>query len=167
MSDTSPMLHLLCGKIASGKTTLAAELGSRDGTVVIDEDDWLGTLFGDQMSSISDYVRCSAKLRGIMGDHVVSLLNSGVSVVLDFHANTVEARHWMLGILDRTGVAHALHVLDVPDDVCLARLHARNAAGEHRFAATEAQFRQLSKHFVLPSPEEGFNILRHEDGGLS
>ena len=161
MSTTSPTLHLLCGKIASGKSTLTAQLGSLDGTVVIAEDDWLNALYSEEMSSISDYVRCTLKLRQIMGPHVASLLNAGISVVLDFQANTVASRDWMRSILEKTSAAHKLHVLDVPDEVCVARLHARNVQGDHPFTASEEQFMQISRHFVTPSPDEGFNIVLH------
>lgn len=37
-------LQLLCGQIASGKSTLATKLGRRPGTVVIREDHWLSGL---------------------------------------------------------------------------------------------------------------------------
>lgn len=161
MSSTSPILHLLCGKIASGKSTLADRLGRAPGTVVIAEDAWLHGLYGDQMSSITDYVRCTAKLRGAMGPHITSVLRAGASVVLDFQANTVEARHWMRGILDQTGADHVLHVLDVPNEVCLARLRARNVQGDHPFSVTEAQFYQISNHFCPPSVEEEFHIRHH------
>lgn len=162
MSSTTPTLHLLCGKIASGKSTLTAQLSRTDGTIVISEDDWLKGLYSEEMSSISDYMRCMSKFRELMGPHIVSLLNEGISVVLDFQANTITSRDWMRGILEQTKAANKLHVLDVPDEVCVARLHARNAQGNHPFAATEEQFRQISKHFVAPSPEEGFNIMLHQ-----
>ena len=159
-----PTLHLLCGKIAAGKSTLAASLSAADATVLIAEDAWLKALFGAEMSSIQDYVRCSARLREAIAPHVVSLLKAGVSVVLDFPANTVETRVWMRGIVATTDAAHAFHLLDASDDVCLARLHARNAQGEHPFKVTDAQFRQMSKHFVPPTPEEGFNVVAHTVG---
>ncbi|WP_299869861.1 ATP-binding protein [uncultured Roseobacter sp.] len=161
MSSTAPTLHLLCGKIASGKSTLSTQLSRTAGIIVIAEDEWLDGLYSEEMSSISDYMRCMSKFREVMGPHVVSLLNEGISVVLDFQANTIASRDWMRGILEQTQAAHKLHVLDVPDEVCIARLHARNAQGDHPFAATEEQFRQISKHFVAPSPEEGFNIVLH------
>lgn len=41
MSNAAPTLHMLCGKIAAGKSTLAAELGDANGTVIIAEDEWL------------------------------------------------------------------------------------------------------------------------------
>ena len=165
MSFNDPTLHMMCGKIAAGKSTLCAELAQRPSHVLICEDAWLAALFGADMASVRDYVRCSARLRSIMGPHVAALLRSGVSVVLDFPANTRETRDWMRGMLDASGAAHVLHVLDVPDAVCLARLRARNAAGTHDFAATEAQFHQITRHFAPPEPEEGFTILRHGKQG--
>ncbi|MEM7489870.1 MAG: ATP-binding protein [Pseudomonadota bacterium] len=165
MTSSTPILHMLCGKIASGKSTLAADLARAEGTVLIVEDDWLNALFGDQMSTVPDYVRCAAKLRAVMGPHVSNLLNSGLSVVLDFQANTVESRAWMRSILDGTEAGHRLHVLDVPDALCLARLGARNVRGDHPFAPTEAQFHAMARHYAPPTPDEGFDIVRHAEAG--
>lgn len=166
MPSTSPVLHLVCGKIASGKSTLTAKLSKLSGTVAIAEDDWLASLYSDEMASIPDYVRCAAKLRNVMGPHVVSLLKAEVSVVLDFPANTVANRGWMRGLIQEAGVAHKLHYLDIPDDVCKARLHKRNTSGDHAFTVTDEQFLRISRHFVAPVPEEGFDIVPHrfEDG---
>jgi len=162
--NTAPVLHLICGKIAAGKSTLAAELGQAPNTVIISEDDWLAALFGDEMSTIQDYVRCAAKLETTLAPHIASLLGARVSVVLDFHANTVARRAWMRGIFQAANVAHKLHYLEVSDEVCVERLRVRNAQGDHPFAASEAEFRQVSKHFVAPTPDEGFDIVRHNCG---
>ena len=158
---TTPTLHMLCGRIASGKSTLASELGRQDRTVLLREDDWLSGLYGDQMTTIADYVRCTARLQAVIGPHVAELLSAGVSVVLDFQANTREARAWMRGILEQTQAAHVLHVLDVSEDVCLARLRTRNASGTHPFNVTDAQFHQISRHFALPTEDEGFEVRIH------
>lgn len=161
MPPAPPTLHMLCGKIASGKSTLAARLARAEGSVLVSEDDWLSALYADEMTSLKDYARCSRRLRRVMGPHVAALLNAGLSVVLDFAANTAETRGWMRGILDATGARHELHVIDVPDELCLARLRERNARADHPFAATEAQFAQFSSHHAPPMPEEGFNIVLH------
>ncbi|MDE4173848.1 ATP-binding protein [Phaeobacter sp. PT47_59] len=161
MSQIHPVLHILCGKIASGKSTLAHRLKRQDSAVLIAEDDWLSTLFPGEISSGADYLRCTARLRAAIAPHIVDLLNARVSVVLDFAANTVQQREWMRSLLDHTDAAHQLHVLDVPDEVCLARLRTRNAQGDHPFAASEEQFHHFSKHFALPRPQEGFNIVFH------
>ncbi len=161
MASDTTTLHLLCGKIASGKSTLAAQLGDQPKTVIIAEDSWLAALYDDQMSSVADYVRCSKKLRTIIGPHIVSLLRAGVSVVMDFQANTVAARKWMREIIDFAQVAHQLHYLNVPENMCKARLHKRNRSGNHAFTVSDEQFRLVSDHFVAPKKDEGFNIIFH------
>ncbi len=166
MTDNKPTLHLLVGKIAAGKSTLAAELGQAPATVVISEDQWLAALFADELNCVSDYVRCSARLRVALEPHLIVLLQSGLSVVLDFPANTIAMRTWLRGLLDKAGCAHQLHFLDVPDHVCRDRLHKRNAAGSHAFAATDEQFDLITKHFVAPSAEEGFQVVVYTHDGV-
>jgi predicted kinase len=154
-------LHLLCGKIAAGKSTLTAKLGALPHTVVVSEDQWLARLYPDEMVSVADYGRCSARLRDAMGPHLVALLGAGLSVVLDFPANTLKNRAWMRTIFEEAGAAHQLHFLDVPDEECRARLRARNARGEHEFAASDAEFDLITSYFVPPSADEGFNVVLH------
>ncbi|MGR3634884.1 MAG: AAA family ATPase [Shimia sp.] len=154
-------LHVLCGKPAAGKSTLCAQLSRAAGAVVISEDAWLATLFGDQMSSIADFVRCSQRVREAAGPHVVDLLKAGVTVVLDFQANTLESRAWMSGLARQAQVQATVHHLDVPDEVCKARLRARNVKGSHPFSVSEAQFDQLARHFVAPTDDEGLEVVVH------
>ena len=164
MTDPAATLHLLCGKIAAGKSSLAAKLGAAPLTVIVSEDKWTAPLFGSEMATVEDYVRCSAKLRAAMGPHLVDLLKAGVSVVLDFPANTLANRAWMKQLAEAAGVPHQLHFLDVPDDICRARMHARNAAGEHEFAPTDEHFDLITSYFVPPTAAEGFEIVVHRPG---
>ena len=157
-----PTLYLLCGKVAAGKSTLAAKLAQSGNSVLIAEDEWLATLFANELQTPKDYLRCAAKLRAAMAPHIVSLLKAELSVVLDFQANTIESRAWMRGLLDQVSVEHEFHVLAPPDEVCLSRLKERNASGLHPFTVTEEQFHKISAHFVPPSPEEGFNLIIHD-----
>ncbi|MFK7881534.1 AAA family ATPase [Roseobacter sp.] len=161
MSHPTPTLHMLCGKIASGKSTLAAKLSEQPKTVLISEDEWLGVLFSSEIRTLQDYVKYASKLKIVMGPHVSYLLMAGVSVVLDFPANTVENRSWMRDLVKGTGAGHQLNVLQATDEICLARLRGRNARGEHPFAATEEQFDRIGRHFVAPSTEEDLNITTH------
>ncbi len=165
MAARGPTLHLLCGKIAAGKSTLARELAANPQTVLISEDVWLAALFADQLTTGVDYLRCSKKLQQAMTPHVVALLAAGISVVLDFPANTTEQRVWMRALIAQTATAHQLHVLDLPDEVCLTRLHARNASGTHPFEVSDAQFRSFTKRFAPPTPEEGFCLVVHHPVG--
>jgi len=156
----SPTLHLVCGKIASGKSTLTRRLAGTPKTVLVTEDDWLSRLFPGEISTLHDYVRCSTRLRGVMGEHVEHLLRAGISVVLDFPANTLETRRWMRSIFEHADAAHCLHYLDVSDEECKERLRRRNSDGAHRFTTSDAEFAVITSYFVAPSSGEGFNILK-------
>lgn len=159
MSTNQPTLHMVCGKIAAGKSTLTAKLAAAPGTILIAEDHWTSHLFGPEMKSVADYVRYSARLRAAMTDHIVGLLRAGLSVVLDFPANTPANRQWMRGLFEAAGAEHQLHFLDVPDEICRARLHARNAAGTHEFSVTDAEFDLITSRFVPPAADEGFKVI--------
>lgn len=54
-----------------------------------------------------------------------------------------------------------LHFLDLPDDVCKARLRARNESGTHPFTTSEAQYDAITAYFVAPRDDERFEIVRH------
>ncbi|TCV73870.1 putative kinase [Methylomonas methanica] len=162
MSKSMSTLHLLCGKIASGKSTLANELAKAADTVLICEDVWLAHLYPDNIKSIADYVRYASNLRGAIKPHVIDLLLMGVSVVLDFPANTEESRKWMRSIIDEAGSKHTLHFLDVSDDDCLTRLHTRNESGAHAFVVADTEFELITNYFVAPQQEENFDVIRYQ-----
>ncbi|WP_306143887.1 ATP-binding protein [Roseibium sp. MMSF_3412] len=155
-------LHLICGKIAAGKSTLARSLANAPGTILIREDAWLSELYGDQMQTLADYVTFSAKLRSALEPHIVDLLRSGLSVVLDFPANTAELRRWMRRLFETAGCAHELHLMDVSDEICKERLRKRNASGEHEFQVSDEQFDRVSQHFQPPTKAEGFQVRIHQ-----
>jgi predicted kinase len=157
----SPRLHLVCGKIAAGKSTLCQQIASDPGTILVREDDWLSALWPGEIAALEDYVRCSARLRGVMGPHIADLLRAGRDVVLDFPANTIASRAWMRSIIDASGAAHSLHWLDLDDQTCKARLRARNASGDHAYQTSEAEFDQFTRYFVPPQEEEGFEVVVH------
>jgi predicted kinase len=154
-------LYLLCGKIAAGKSTLARRLATRPATVLITMDDWMSILFPTENRTIEDFTTLSARLRAAMGPHVVDILRQGLSVVLDFPANTLRWRDWMRSLITEANVAHELHILDVPDVICKERLRERNAGGKHPYRVDEATYDQFMSYFVLPTIDEGFNVIVH------
>src|ERR1700761_1677243 len=117
MKEPTATLYLACGKIAAGKSTLCDELARRPRVVLIREDEWMAHLFRQELRSVADYAEYSQRLRNALTSHVVLLLREGVSVVLDFPANTLKFRRWMRELIDQSGAQHELHFLDVSDEV--------------------------------------------------
>ena len=121
----------------------------------------MSVLFPIENRTIEEFVRLSARLRAAMGPHVVDILRHDLSVVLDFPANTIVWRGWMRSLITGANVAHELHVLDVPDAICKARLQQRNRGGDHPYQVSEATFDLFTNYFVPPTADEGFNIVAH------
>ena len=155
------MLHAFCGKIASGKSSLAASLANAPQTVLISEDQLLSRLYPAEIATIDDYVRVATRLRTAIGPHLEGLLRTGLNIVLDFQAHTPAARTWIGTVIERAEASHILHFLDVPDEVCKSRLAERNAAGTHEYHVSEADFELFNSYVVPPTPAEGFNIVVH------
>jgi predicted kinase len=164
MASNEPTLHFLCGKIAAGKTTLSNELGEAGNTIVVREDHWLARLYPGDQNTLADYVRNATRLRGAMTGLLVDLLRTGISVVLDFPGNTPDQRAWMRTLFEEAGCAHLLHYLDVPNEVCKARLHQRNMSGLHEFEVSDEDFDLFTSYFVPPSASEAFNVVVHRFG---
>jgi predicted kinase len=159
MPRSDATLHMLCGKIAAGKSTLSAKLAQAEKTLVISEDRWIEQLYRPELKTLADYFERCERLRATLAPHVVGLLRAGVSVVLDFHANTLRSRRWMRALFEEAGASHQLHFLDVPDEVCRARMHARKAAGGD--GVSDAEFDHVTSFFVPPEPGEAFSIVRY------
>lgn len=161
MAGKPATLHMLCGKIAAGKSTLAAQLAGEASAVLMSEDHFLAKLYPAEIATLEDYVRSAARLRLAIAPHITDLLRRGMSVVLDFQANTPAARGWMRQILEAAAADHQLHYLEASDILCKDRLAARNASGAHEYQVSESDYDLFTSYFVPPTTEEGFNIITH------
>jgi predicted kinase len=163
MTPTPATLYVVGGKIAAGKTTLARKLAAEHGAVLICEDEWLVRLEAD-IHSLDDFALHARRLRAALGPHVVQLLRLGISVVLDVPGNTAPAREWIRSLFEAAQARHELHWIDVPDDVCRARLRARNEtkpAGLYFGDVPEALFDPVIRGITPPAPADGFNVIWH------
>lgn len=162
MTSAKGRLYFFCGKMASGKSTLANQLAEREQAVLLSQDDLLETLFPGLIINVASYLEYAGRINKMLAAHVASLLSKGLNVVLDFPANTRNQRAWFRGIIDAAGVEHELHFVDTPDAICKAQLKARSAhlpAGTKW--TTEEDFELISSHFRAPAADERFHVIRH------
>jgi predicted kinase len=163
MSPGKGKLLFLCGKMAAGKSTLSRELASNENAVLLVEDEFLERLFPGQIMDLAAYVTYSSRIRDALAPHIAALLARGVSVVLDFPANTRRQRAWFRRLIEDTGAEHELHFIDASDALCLRQLKQRSEGlPADRQWTTEAEFHAVSAYFEPPAAEEGFNVIRHE-----
>jgi len=165
-SVTSPRkgkLLFLCGKMAAGKSTLARQLASREDAVLLVEDEFLERLFRGQITDLAAYVTYSSRIREALAPLIGALLAKGVSVVLDFPANTRGQRAWFRRLIDESAAEHELHFIDAPDALCVRQLSKRSEGLPPGTQwTTEAEFHAVTKYFEPPATEEGFDVVRHE-----
>ena len=155
-------LHFICGRLASGKTTLARRIAACEPAVLICEDTWLSKL-SDGIQSFEDYLKWSRRCREVMGPLIIDILRIGTSVVLDFGGNTVAERNWVRSLFASAKADHTLHYLDVPAEVCLERLKNRNETkpdGLYFAATSEEEFNAITAYFQPPASAEGFRVVR-------
>lgn len=160
---TRAKLIFLCGKMAAGKSTLAKNLADRENAVLLVQDQLLDSLYPGEITDVSDYVRCSTRLRSALAPHISALLSRGVSVVLDFPGNTKKSRGWFRELFERANVSHELHFVDASDALCKSQLKDRSkhvAPGTPW--TTDAEFEAITAYFQPPADDEGFNVVRHE-----
>jgi predicted kinase len=152
-------LIFFCGKMGAGKSTKAQALARADHTVLISEDEWLSQLYPTEIQTFEDYLHYAFRLKALLKPHIQSLLNTGISVVLDFPGNTQKQRAWFKVLIEDIGTPHRLIYLKATDAWCLERLSERRTKHPERSAFdNEATFKHVTALFEAPTPEEGFHI---------
>ena len=161
-SKNPPTLHFFCGKLASGKTTLASDLAAKEDAILISEDLWLSRLFPEEIATFEQYLTHSARLKRILQPHVSDLLKLGTSVVMDFPGNTRAQRAWFRNLVKDASAEHELHYLDRSNAECLVHLKKRNRERPEgsKFTSPE-EFMMVTGYFEAPKDEEGFRLVRH------
>lgn len=161
--NPKPTLHFLCGKMASGKSTLAKSLAKENNAILMAEDVWLSRLYPEEINEFNDYIKYSRRLKLILSQHIQHILNIGTSIVLDFPGNTPSQRDWFRSIFESVEANHLLHYIIASDELCKQQLKIRSKDKlEGAAFTTEAEFEAITKYFQPPTPEEGFNIKTHQ-----
>lgn len=155
-------LIFFCGKMGAGKSTLSRELESTSDAVRIAEDEWLAAHYAENIKSLKDYSHYAQLIKPFLKQHIQALLRSGVTVILDFPANTRQQRDWLVSLSNEIGRKHEMYYLDRKDETCLAQIDKRRQQEPARSGFdTPEMFHKVTAHFEAPSPRESLNILMH------
>ena len=113
---------------------------------------------------IPSYVKYAGRLKSALEKPVIALLSQGVTVILDFPANTPSQRQWFRQLIELTQVDHVLHFVDKTDAVCKQQLRMRSANKPKGTAFTsDAEYDAITRYFEPPTDAEQFNIVRYTD----
>src|SRR5690625_6909901 len=120
-------LYFLCGKMGAGKSTKAKQLAIDKHAVLLSEDEWLSSIYPNQIESFEDYLKFSAQIKPLVKKHVQNILSVGTDVVMDFPANTQKQRKWFLDMVLDVNASHQLIFLNLNNEQCLRQIaHRRN-----------------------------------------
>lgn len=159
---TKGKLLFFCGKMASGKSTLARSLAEQHDAILFVQDEWIERLYPGAVVNVATYLEYSGRINRTLAPYVVELLQRGVTVVMDFPGNTRNQRAWFRDIIERAGAPHELHFVDTPDAICRAQLRQRSAhLPPGTKWTTDEDFDLIASHFTAPADDEGFVVIRH------
>lgn len=152
-------LTLFTGKMGAGKSTLSVSVARKHNAVLIAEDEWLGSLYPNQILTLEDYVRFSTLLKPQVKKLVQAILQTGTDVVMDFPANTISQRAWLKSIFIEIGAPHALFYINASNERCLRHIEKRRLEQPERAKTdTKEMFEAVTQYFQAPESHEGFNV---------
>lgn len=144
--------------MGAGKSTKSSAMSQDRNAVLLSEDEWLESLYPNKVRSLEDYIKYSNLIKPQMKKLVQSILASGTNVVMDFPANTIPQREWFKSIFSEIQAPHELIYIDQPNEICLGQIAKRRIEQPQRATTdTEEMFELVTKYFVAPAPDEGFN----------
>ena len=149
-----PTLYLLCGLPGSGKTTLAKKLEAERPALRLTPDEWIPPLFGSELDQeVLDGAR--DPVESVQWRVAARVLSLGVDVILDWGFWSRRERDDYRTRAAALGADTRVCFLDVPRDVLLARLTARNAnLPPATFHVSEAQLDLWLSWFESPTADE-------------
>lgn len=128
---------LVVGLTGAGKSSYCDDLAKRERAAVYSIDHWMKSLFWQDMPKEPDmkwfqensswYLERMARCEGLIEAEMRSLLENGISVILDlgFTARSHRAHYVQIGKLLQAETE--IHFLDVPEDERWKRVQRRNA----------------------------------------
>lgn len=147
-------LHLICGLPCAGKTTLAKELEQQYSALRLTPDEWHTRLFGQDTEDAEHDARHDL-IEAMLWEVAARVLTLGVDVILDFGFWSRTEREDYRSRAAKLGVDSKIHFLNVPEEVLLERLAARNAQlPPNTFLIDEAQLKTWICLFEPPMQDE-------------
>ena len=149
-------VYLICGKLCCGKSTYAKKLKRNHKAVVLSVDEIMLAVFGLYAGEKHD--EYAANVRTYLFEKSLELIQTGVSVILDWGFWTKAARYEAKAFYRSRNIECELYYLDISDEVWQARINQRNRsimAGETTaYIVDSALAAKFEAKFELPAKEE-------------
>lgn len=150
MSQSQPVLMLICGLPGAGKTTLSRKLVEEASATLLNPDT---EMVQRKLDLLDESAR--AKVEADLWSQAKELLRAGNSVILDNGFWGRKERDRLRVEARQLGVGVKLYYLDVPLDELWVRVQARNKTDESNgVQLTRKQLENAASWIEPPTPEE-------------
>lgn len=157
------LIYILCGKIASGKTTYADKLKKEKNAVILSCDDLMLTLYdhclGDKHDETTD--KCLRYFYSL----AEQLYNMNINVIIDFGYWTKIERKKAVQYFNNRNIPFEIHYIKINEQKRLKQLEKRNVVlesqKERNYIIKGELLKRLDLKFEEPSKEE-FEIPLNE-----
>jgi len=126
MNKSKVKLHIICGFVGSGKTTLSKKLEKQYQAIRFSTDEWMIELFNFNGNFGKKYRDSKKRCKEFIWKLSEKILLSGQDVVLDFGFWSKKERLLFFKRAKKIGAEPILYFLDIPIDELKKRVTARN-----------------------------------------
>ena len=147
---------LLCGKIASGKTTYAQRISSEENAVILSVDEITIGILGGELGEQHDAI--AERTQRYLFAKSLEILHAGANVLLDWGFWTKERRKAARSFYESQGIACEFHYIDLEDETWQTNIMLRNqavlAGSTDAYYVDEGLRNKLEAAFEVPHPNE-------------
>lgn len=120
-----PTVHIICGRIGSGKTTFAKRLEREIPAVRFTHDEWLAGLLGPQPPE-AEFPEWLKRVDALIWNTAQSVVRAGSDVILDYGFWSRESRELAQDRVLALGAVPKLYLVSCPQRIARERTLARS-----------------------------------------
>lgn len=142
-------VHIMCGKIASGKTTYAKKLSEKHRAVILSVDDLMQKLY-DRCPGEKQHTETVKRIMNYFYELAEDAVSKGIDVILDYGYWTRADRKRTREYFEGKGIKTALYYIQVPEKTRLSQLERRNKTLKDSQIIEENMREKLDAYFEEP-----------------
>lgn len=161
MDTNKPTAYLVCGFIGAGKTTFARKLESETGAIRITKDEWMVRVFGNRITSDSQFAEYDKNVTALAKDIAFKILKAGKDVVIDEGFWEKSYRNEIKKQLLELGVKPILYYVECPVEEMRERTVNRSGnPTKDSFEISGEMFDSYLKYWEPPTEDEEFILAK-------
>ncbi|MFC1887224.1 AAA family ATPase [Candidatus Cloacimonadota bacterium] len=158
-----PVAHVICGFIASGKTTFAKKLEDETGAIRFTKDDWIIEIFGNDLTT-EELEQYDDPIIRLAEDIAFRCLRSGKDIIIDDGLWVREQRDDMRNRIQNAGAECKLYYMNCSMELMRQRaLGRKKNKAKDSFHVDEVMFDHYLKYFQPMEDDEEYLLVETGD----